>query len=1656
MNINNYHKNSCLATILAVVSMVTPVQALELEQFIEAKEYAEVMEEATGLGISDKGVVFVTSEKQATLLKITKGEIATDKLSPEVFDDTDLGGIAIMDNGQLVIVNTGSGRIGVLLADLKPVKVFSQSGSSPGELDKPGAVSVSINNNIYVADSGNRQVSVFNDQGLFLRIIGRSGSGGDDLLKPTHIGIDAEENIYVLEGPGRFSIFDSLGTLLARFESKKLKELFGKIPEFTALAVDMNGVVYLGDNVTSQITLFDWRNQKIIQQFGALGQSRSQYRHISFLAVNNQGQLAVLDKKNKKVEVFKLEPTSYASPQQKDLLKVGGAIDVSCSFITAFKNDQTLCVRVDDSKVVVIDIDGKEQGSFVEGIKDPGAIDAGKTTVALLGKNKLHVFDHDGKEIFSVGRYGTSPGGFKDPKDVFIHEDRYYVADFGNNRVQVFAADGQFVEEITAKQDGERLFFEIGPIAVDSQQNLYIADGSGQGKIQVIDKNRKLLASIGDDGESIHKILKIHALDIDHQDRLYALAGSDYNEYFIQIYENLEPARKFGAGSENGNAVYFEEANSISILSGSKNSLYVNDPDQQKTFRFDFLEYPDAAFALKIAANRKSVDLQWSSSKSPLIERYEIQAATEQGGPFKTISTGKGLEKSLPVDSAGKYNWFQIVSVSGHGLRAAPSVARENHFQRILVLYKQQEYSAAIELADRLIKIAPDNVDMREILAMSLYLSEDYTRAIAEFKKLESVPGYVDKAILFQVKSLVNLKHYLDARAMIDQVMEKSPAQVEPYLICTQLSLDLADAIGAVTCAEDGLALHSDNVELRYLLGRAYIEAGITDDGVLAYQSIIENNPDNHAIRLKIANDLYKLEDYEQAFSEYDTLYKADAKNDQAAVGKARSLLSLDRDDEAKAIALKLSGKKETKGDGYYLLGKIAAKDGNHKEAVIRLTRAGKDRPQLIDAWLSLGQAYIAINQPDKAARALASGIKHNPEEYSLYQLAGSIELDNERYVEANAYLDTAVQLQPQAVVSRKLYARSLFSTRNYRSAEIHADAAARISPDDIDVLVLQADIANQQGKIGSAIEYLKTAISLDSSSPELQFRIGRVYQDANLFDASRSHLEKAAGIRPAWAAPHIALGNLYSKRRLFDDAVAAFEKAVELDPSESNRAVLNVAFAERKKSLEFSNNAPQLLLSDLNLETVFSAAYKKYKDTSIGMVTLKNVGATDYGNMKLSFQIKEYMDFPSSVEIDLIKGNETMRMPIKAVFNNRILEVDEDTGVQVEVKLSYLRDGQKDEITLTQPMTIYGKNAIVWGDSAMVGSFVTPKDDTLRDYVRQVVNSYRPDPGPLNENLVSAMALFSSLTASGTNYIVDPNTPFTELRDDQIDYVQFPRETLHLKSGDCDDLSVLISAGLENLGIKTAFVEIPGHLFLMFDTGVAEADSGLVSQDSSLLAFKDGNVWIPLEATMVNTNFVEAWAEGANKYQTALSADELGIIDLNQAWKEYQPVTLNKASYSIDLPDKKRTESLVAQARKELLAKSISRLVSPYQAMVVNNPKDVTARLQIAILYAKYGLYEDAELAFEALLELAPDSSAVLTNQGNLYFLRNNYTRAAETYSQAATLDDADGGIWINLSMAQYKAGQLGDARSSYTRAVTLDASLEKDYNGYAKLISQ
>jgi tetratricopeptide (TPR) repeat protein len=240
-----------------------------------------------------------------------------------------------------------------------------------------------------------------------------------------------------------------------------------------------------------------------------------------------------------------------------------------------------------------------------------------------------------------------------------------------------------------------------------------------------------------------------------------------------------------------------------------------------------------------------------------------------------------------------------------------------------------------------------------------------------------------------------------------------------------------------------------------------------------------------------------------------------------------------------------------------------------------------------------------------------------------------------------------------------------------------------------------------------------------------------------------------------------------------------------------------------------------------------------------------------------------------------------------------------------------------------------------------------------------------------------------------------------------------------------------------------------------MLKSGLKESDRGYISLQDDLLAVRDGEIWIPVEATLVATSFSEAWAEGARRYHEAERAKQLKVLSLRQAWERFPPATLAPAAFNAELPAGERASRLIERENRLLLARRLEREVLPYRQLLEANPKDTEARLQIGILYARNGVSDVAMREFDAILELNPRHVAAHNNRGNLFFARGDYERALDAYRYAEELDPADGGLRLNAALAYYRLGKLAEARSKFREATQLRKELAAQYRGFAKLLS-
>jgi DNA-binding beta-propeller fold protein YncE len=479
---------------------------------------------------------------------------------------------------------------------------------------------------------------------------------------------------------------------------------------------------------------------------------------------------------------------------------------------------------------------------------------------------------------------------------------------------------------------------------------------------------------------------------------------------------------------------------------------------------------------------------------------------------------------------------------------------------------------------------------------------------------------------------------------------------------------------------------------------------------------------------------------------------------------------------------------------------------------------------------------------------------------------------------------------------------------------------------------------------------------------------------------------------------------------------------------------------------------APPLEISKIEVGEIFAAAYKYYESHPQGKVTVTNNTDRAYPKVKLSFRIKDFMDYATELEIEELAPRQSVQLELKPVFSNKILEVTENTPLQSELALTYYIDGEPKVITRSFPVMLYQRNAIRWDQKTKVGSFITPKDPVVTEFVRGVIQPYVEAYTNLPQPVVYARALYDALGVLGVSYILDP-TPFQEFSENTaiVDYTSYPRETLARRSGDCDGLSMLFAASVENIGIGAALVDVPGHVFVMFDTGVAEKDKSTLGFADELLVSHQGTVWIPLEMTLVGSSFTRAWQKGAEEYRDWSAKGKLELIDVNKAWEAFKPVTLPPTDSKPVPVTREEIEAKYKDELETLGRQRLAALSAGYVEVLKKNPKDTAALSQLGILYGENSLYAEALEQFQKMLAMDKNSALALNNIGNINYLQERLEDAKTAYEASLKAAPGDTGTMTNLVRVLLRTGKKEEAKKLFLEAVSLDPRVVRQYGDLA-----
>ncbi|MSQ33035.1 MAG: hypothetical protein EXR60_01230 [Dehalococcoidia bacterium] len=161
------------------------------------------------------------------------------------------------------------------------------------------------------------------------------------------------------------------------------------------------------------------------------------------------------------------------------------------------------------------------------------------------GNSRVHKFTAEGRHLLSWGEPGVDPGQFIRPHNVVVDaDDKVYIADRENHRVQVFDAEGKFLtmwnnihrpDGMTMGPDGNIYIGELnGMPGVDD------APGLGH-RVSILDRKGQLLARFGhpEEGEEPGKFIAPHGIAVDSRGDIYVGEVS-----FTIRGRNLSPPRE--------------------------------------------------------------------------------------------------------------------------------------------------------------------------------------------------------------------------------------------------------------------------------------------------------------------------------------------------------------------------------------------------------------------------------------------------------------------------------------------------------------------------------------------------------------------------------------------------------------------------------------------------------------------------------------------------------------------------------------------------------------------------------------------------------------------------------------------------------------------------------------------------------------------------------------------------------------------------------------------------------------------------------------------------------------------------------------------------------------------------------------------------------
>lgn len=438
------------------------------------------------------------------------------------------------------------------------------------------------------------------------------------------------------------------------------------------------------------------------------------------------------------------------------------------------------------------------------------------------------------------------------------------------------------------------------------------------------------------------------------------------------------------------------------------------------------------------------------------------------------------------------------------------------------------------------------------------------------------------------------------------------------------------------------------------------------------------------------------------------------------------------------------------------------------------------------------------------------------------------------------------------------------------------------------------------------------------------------------------------------------------------------------------------------KITIETKKSQNKIELDMLQEENIYPMFASQYKDYPFAYVYLTNRNNAEIKNLRVSFKADKYTSSAFLCqEVKSLQKNKTVEIPLVADFSSELFQFSENGQFPGQVIIEYSLLGKKYTEIKEVVLFSYNRNTFNWNNSDAIVALVSPNDGAALELSKTIIGIIRDNTHlGINQNLEYSMALFESLNTMGIIYERDLQTPYDEYHYlEDVDYIQFPYQTMTYKSGDCDDLAVLFASMLSSVGINSVLLFTEDDVICGIDLKISASSASKQFSSLDRLINIDDILYLPVSMKKLGEGYYEAWNAALDEIN---ASEDLTVTIVTDAWENFTPIGLSEKAV-FNLPNEKDLKKRISISYSKYQKNELLPLGKSLMKVYKKEPSDANSNA-VGMVYLRIGNYDQALSWFEKAA--VKNNVAAMANMGQLYLVRNEYDNARNYFEKVLSIN--------------------------------------------------